>query len=243
MGGRFSVISVAVVPLIRRGSALVRGILPGNNLVCRVRGVFRVGNFYPAKNFFWRIPRRRQSDPPGPTRTQADSIGVRRGIVPQPRLPSNAICSKQMFRRVKELGRDNNVQQNSTSLHPPPTPSPSNSSPATSPPQNTHRPATSSPQNTRSPPQNTHRPATSPPQNTHRPATSSPQNTRSPPQSTHCPATSSPQNTHRPATPDSLCAENFLLETSDVASDLPSDVSLLSRTDESDASSSSNTKV
>ena len=130
-----------------------------------------------------------------------------------------------MFRRVKELGRDNNVQQNSTSLHPPPTPSPSNSSPATSPPQNTHRPATSSPQNTRSPPQNTHRPATSPPQNT------------------HCPATSSPQSTHCPATPDSLCAENFLLETSDVASDLPSDVSLLSRTDESDASSSSNTKV
>ncbi|XP_063674402.1 kinesin-like protein KIF2A isoform X2 [Bolinopsis microptera] len=39
-----------------------------------------------------------------------------------------------------------------------------------------------------------------------------------------------------------LCADNFPLDTSDVASDLPSDVSLLSRTD-SDASSSSHTKI
>ena len=50
----------------------------GTNLVRRVRGGFRVGNFYSAKNKNCRIPRRRQSDPLGPTRTQADSIGVRR---------------------------------------------------------------------------------------------------------------------------------------------------------------------
>ena len=59
----------------------------GINLVRRVRGGFRVGNFYSAKNKICRIPRRRQSDPLAPIRTQADSIGVRRGIVPPPRLP------------------------------------------------------------------------------------------------------------------------------------------------------------
>ena len=62
----------------------------GTNLVCRVRSGFRVGNFYSAKKFFWWIPRRRQSDPIGPTRTQADSVGVRHGIVPPPRLPVSA---------------------------------------------------------------------------------------------------------------------------------------------------------
>ena len=56
----------------------------GINLVRRVRGGFRVGNFYSAKNKICRIPRRRQSDPLAPIRTQADSIGVRRGIVPPP---------------------------------------------------------------------------------------------------------------------------------------------------------------
>ena len=60
----------------------------GINLVRRVRGGFRVGNFYSAKNKICRIPRRRQSDPLAPIRTQADSIGVRRGIVPPPRLPA-----------------------------------------------------------------------------------------------------------------------------------------------------------
>ena len=60
----------------------------GINLVCRVRGGFRIGNFHSAKNKICRIPRRRQSDPLAPTRTQADSIGVRRGIVPPPRLPN-----------------------------------------------------------------------------------------------------------------------------------------------------------
>ena len=59
----------------------------GTNLVRRVRGGFRVGNFYSAKNKNCRIPRRRRSDPLGPTRTQADSIGVRRGIVPPTILP------------------------------------------------------------------------------------------------------------------------------------------------------------
>ena len=60
----------------------------GINLVRQVRGGFRVGNFYSAKNKICRIPRRRQSDLLAPIpRTQADSIGVRRGIVPPPRLP------------------------------------------------------------------------------------------------------------------------------------------------------------
>ena len=45
----------------------------GTNFVRRVCGGFRVGNFYSAKKFFWRIPRRRQSDPIGPTRTQSES--------------------------------------------------------------------------------------------------------------------------------------------------------------------------
>ena len=63
----------------------------GINLVRRVRGGFRVGNFYSAKNKICRIPRRRQSDPLAPIRTQADSIGVRRGIVPPPRLPGMPI--------------------------------------------------------------------------------------------------------------------------------------------------------
>ncbi|KAL5258248.1 hypothetical protein ACHWQZ_G013024 [Mnemiopsis leidyi] len=124
--------------------------------------------------------------------------------------------------RVKELGRNISAEvQLQTS--PNPTLSP-----------NTHRPATSS-----SP--NTHRLATSSSPNTHRPATSSSPNT-------HRPATSSSPNTHRPATSSSpktsvdslseICADN--LETS---SDLPSDISLLSRTDDSDTSSSSNTKI
>ena len=66
----------------------------GINLVRRVRGGFRVGNFYSAKNKICRIPRRRQSDPLAPIRTQADSIGVRRGIVPPPRLPT---CPLNLF--------------------------------------------------------------------------------------------------------------------------------------------------
>ena len=97
----------------------------GTNLVRRVRGGFRVGNFYSAltddirlpfslgekrklraargsgitatnsaKNENCRIPRRRRSDPLGPTRTQADSIGVRRGIVPPTILPGNGIKSR-----------------------------------------------------------------------------------------------------------------------------------------------------
>ena len=65
----------------------------GINLVRRVRGGFRVGNFYSAKNKICRIPRRRQSDPLAPIRTQADSIGVRRGIVPPPRLPKKLFIS------------------------------------------------------------------------------------------------------------------------------------------------------
>ena len=60
----------------------------GINLVRRVRGGVRGGNFYSAKNKICRIPRRRQSDPLAPIRTQADSIGVRSGIVPPPRLPT-----------------------------------------------------------------------------------------------------------------------------------------------------------
>ena len=76
-GGRFLVFSAAEVPPIRRGTNLVR----------RVRGGFRVGNFYSAKKIFCRIPPRRRSDLLGPTRTQADSIGVRRGIVPPLILP------------------------------------------------------------------------------------------------------------------------------------------------------------
>ena len=46
--------------------------------------------FIPPKMFL-ADPRRRQSDPLGPTRTQTDLIGVRRGIVPPPRLPLNKI--------------------------------------------------------------------------------------------------------------------------------------------------------
>ena len=57
------------------------------NLFRRVRGGFRVGNFYSAKKIFCRIPPRRRSFQLGPTRTQADSIGVRRGIVPPIILP------------------------------------------------------------------------------------------------------------------------------------------------------------
>ena len=60
----------------------------GTYLVRRVRGGFRVGNFYSAKKNFCRIPPRRRSDILGPTRTQADSIGVRRGIVPPFILPN-----------------------------------------------------------------------------------------------------------------------------------------------------------
>ena len=64
----------------------------GINLVRRVCGGVRGGNFYSAKNKICRIPRRRQSDPLAPIRTQADSIGVRRGIVPPPRLPLFVSC-------------------------------------------------------------------------------------------------------------------------------------------------------
>ena len=58
---------------------------------------------YSAKKFFWRIPRRRQLDPIGPTRTQADSIGVCRGIVPPPRLPSKE-CRNSLDGRFEEDG-------------------------------------------------------------------------------------------------------------------------------------------
>ena len=54
----------------------------GTNLFRRVRGGFRVGNFYSAKKIFCRIPPRRRSDPLGLSRIFSDSIGVRRGIVP-----------------------------------------------------------------------------------------------------------------------------------------------------------------
>ena len=79
----------------------------GTYLVRRVRGGFRVGNFYSAKKFFCRIPPRRRSDPFGPTRTQADSIGVRRGIVPPLILPNRGVrevfvgghLSSELFRQ------------------------------------------------------------------------------------------------------------------------------------------------
>ena len=70
-GGRFTVISAAEIQPIRRGSALVQGRMPRNK-------------FSPPSPR--RIPRQRHSDPIGPTWTQADSIGVCRGIVPPPRL-------------------------------------------------------------------------------------------------------------------------------------------------------------
>ena len=75
------------------------------NLVRRVRGGFRVGNFYSAKNKICRIPRRRQSDPLAPIQTQADSIGVRRGIVPPPRLPADAVVDF-FWRTVRQLMAD-----------------------------------------------------------------------------------------------------------------------------------------
>ena len=60
----------------------------GTNSFHRVRGGFRVGNFYSAKKIFCRIPPRRRSDPLGLSRTFSDSIGVRRGIVPPTILPN-----------------------------------------------------------------------------------------------------------------------------------------------------------
>ena len=86
-GGRFSVFSAAEVPQIRLGSALDRGGLPRNKFSPLSPRRIPRRNFYSAKNKICRIPRRRQSHPLAPTRTQVDSIGVRRGIVPPPRLP------------------------------------------------------------------------------------------------------------------------------------------------------------
>ena len=89
--GRFSVIFAPEVLPFRRGSALVQGRLPRNKFsLPSLRRIPR-RKFLFRQKIFLADSASEAIGSIGPTQTQADSIGVRRGIVLPPRLPD--FCS------------------------------------------------------------------------------------------------------------------------------------------------------